>query len=933
MNEFWSEISSVTFDNESSVETRLLLPFLKALGYEQSDISPKHPIIFQEGRTGRHHEADFVVFSGPVQNKQTSLIVVEAKAPGKSFDEAKKQAESYVFNVRAPFYILSDGIKIQVWQFQATQESTLVIDIPVISLFDYRGKLENLLSKEAVIEYCKTLLNKTLQEANTDFSAYVKNELLRTSNHQHGITRTLTWRSADSHEIIPSTGLLGRKEGAIITGPSGFGKSTLAQVIYSQALDMAWEGSDSLIPFDVPLPELVESHQHLLKYLSARLSAHCPFVTESFLNHLLRDKGAILVCDSFDRVSSSERYTVQTELKTLLRDFPKLQLFVFSRWNTRPDLPIPTFQLDELTNQQQLEFRMLYNLDSNHPEAMWPLPGVLSTLCWHPLLLHLITSYLIRHHQLPKGITELFDSWLSAILVSESGSSTIKIDRENALSLLAMATIDKPLTEAAAIEILTQNEISRTVYDELLACDAIVVTGRTVEVLHESLSDYLRALKIKSLEDDAMRTALSSVPLRIDSLFPILLMSMLPTRSAQRLLWERLAQLDLATYLNALRFQADVSQNTASSSSEALVRTYLEDIIDGLTQPLDIFFGILRPSVIEILTGSNSSDLAIAGTISTSSALVGYQLGVLGEDFPNRINVGDMIENHWPFYGCNLEIMGQRNVNGREIGAGHLRESLLKLVKMHKLVGGPNFINERAIGRLRLLKENFGHLGLGAEGTLESIETSLFPFSDQVVALGPFIERWETFSIRELIQDIKHLRQQGMITLDQWWLVHGGMEHSKDMTEENIRFLLNEHYRRVQLAYSEVATKSFGQLAQHLSILPLLPVRWNLRVLRSRFPSTAVYFSWFPTEKWEEAGADVEFSDSPPNWNFETDWSIIVSRLSLLGRPTDRGMGIGFRPLPLFDGNHQNGLFDGETSVMREVTDLLVGDIKKLFKE
>jgi predicted type IV restriction endonuclease len=149
MSDFWSEISGATFDNEASVETRLISPLLKALGYENSDISPKHRVIFQEGKAGRPYEADFVVFYGETHNRQTSLIVVEAKTPGESFDNAKTQAESYVANVRAPIYILSDGARFSVWQLQLTQESECVIDVQVASLPAHRGRIESLLSKEA----------------------------------------------------------------------------------------------------------------------------------------------------------------------------------------------------------------------------------------------------------------------------------------------------------------------------------------------------------------------------------------------------------------------------------------------------------------------------------------------------------------------------------------------------------------------------------------------------------------------------------------------------------------------------------------------------------------------------------------------------------------------------------------------------------------
>jgi hypothetical protein len=294
-----------------------------------------------------------------------------------------------------------------------------------------------------------------------------------------------------------------------------------------------------------------------------------------------------------------------------------------------------------------------------------------------------------------------------------------------------------------------------------------------------------------------------------------------------------------------------------------------------------------------------------------------------------------MIENHYPIFGLSLDLSKTRIDSGREIGAGQLAKSLLELVKKRQLLGGPTFINERIIGRLRLLNRNFDHPDLGAEGTLETVEASLLPFADQIVAPEPFRERWEPFYISELIQDVQYLRQQGMNTLDHWWLAHGGMKHRQNMTDDEIRYLLNEHYRRVQIAYTEVVQESFGQLAHKLWHFPLHPARWNLTIVPSNRHSgiPTIYFSWLPTEKWSDAGADVKFSESPPQWDFETEWANTVSALKSLDRPTDRGLGSGFCQLPIFDGSNMNGLFDGETSVMRKVAAMLTEDIKKLFKE
>jgi hypothetical protein len=102
--DFWANVDSLQFTNEASVETRLVLPLLNALGYEASDIEPKPPITFQEGRVGRKPEADFLVYHGPLRDRDTSLIVVEAKRPTESLGGAKRQAESYAFNTRAPFF-------------------------------------------------------------------------------------------------------------------------------------------------------------------------------------------------------------------------------------------------------------------------------------------------------------------------------------------------------------------------------------------------------------------------------------------------------------------------------------------------------------------------------------------------------------------------------------------------------------------------------------------------------------------------------------------------------------------------------------------------------------------------------------------------------------------------------------------------------------
>ena len=108
MPDFWNDIPT-RYTNEADVEVRLVLPLLHALGYEPNDIAPKYPVEFREGRVGRKPEADFVCFSGPLHNRDTSLVVAEAKRPGEALPDGKAQGEFYAANLRSPLLFLTNG--------------------------------------------------------------------------------------------------------------------------------------------------------------------------------------------------------------------------------------------------------------------------------------------------------------------------------------------------------------------------------------------------------------------------------------------------------------------------------------------------------------------------------------------------------------------------------------------------------------------------------------------------------------------------------------------------------------------------------------------------------------------------------------------------------------------------------------------------------
>lgn len=331
-DDIWGQAPGLEFENEAAVETRLIVPLLRTLGYSEAEhIVPKYPVVFQEGRQGRKPEADFVVFAEQPHSRATSLITVEAKHPSEDLSGGKEQGESYAANIRSPILMLSNGRRIQLWQYQPTYESELVLDCSVAELPARRGEVESLLARDAVLSYARMLRHKSFGILARDLGAYERAEFERRDGAATAISRRLKDVGSSSGGVV-STGLLAKyPDGAVLLAASGYGKTTLARELRRQALERRWSGESSRLPIEVFLPDLPPSRDSLEAFLCSRVAVHCPKVSSSAFRDRLRDDGIVLLGDGFDRVPAEHRADVEGALVTFRRDFPKTQLFLFSR--------------------------------------------------------------------------------------------------------------------------------------------------------------------------------------------------------------------------------------------------------------------------------------------------------------------------------------------------------------------------------------------------------------------------------------------------------------------------------------------------------------------------------------------------------------------------------------------------------------------------
>jgi hypothetical protein len=927
MGAFWNNLPPGPFANEAAVETHLVVPMLRALGYDDTDIAPKYPVVFREGRSGRKPEADYVCFDGPVHNQDTSLLVIEVKAPGEPLPKGKEQGESYVASLRAPVLLLTDGLKLEIWQFQWTRQSEKVLDIPIDALSANRGAIEQWVSKSALIDYSTSLKVTSLTQLAADCGRYKDSELKRTAEYASSISRTLR-SSASEENARKSTCLIDDyPRGAVILAPSGFGKSTLAHQLLRFAFENDTEGGAPSLPVLIPLADLESEGVSIQNFMQQRVAAHCPGVSPAAFTQFLRLSRVTVLCDGFDRVSAPVQRKLNSEFTNLLRDYPHIQIFIFSRGSARPNADLPVLTLDRLSDEELCELE-IHVVGHHHKSAylVSMMSESLHQICRNALLAKLTFEYWSREQQFPQKIDYLFRSWLEHLLDIGLVDQISVIRREAALTVLAGATVTSPIPVPDAVSLLEQKGFEQDVLKALLACDALRLSGSFIELQHEALADYLRSKDVASLPEDVLLKQLGTMNIARASLYPILLMSQMKSRTLQIALWKRLSEVNLEVYLDALRYRYDLSGHLNAFGTDELSRACLEDLLDGIELPLAAFFPKLRNSVVEYLVRRDAPKLGITGTLDDAHAWLHYGFRSADEC---RVRVGypkgaQEVEST---RGVNLGPSGYRIDSGRLIGTVDLQDILLKLSETLNLVGGVGWASERLIGRIRYLQREYGFAG-SETNSLEDLQGLLQPNAEKWVATD--VLGRQAFSVRSLLDDIAIMRAAGRDELDLWWRRLGWAEGVLVPTDAVLEKVLDEYFRRIQQLEVEVIQQSFPELASEFSSFTVLPLRVKITIVKNAGyeRNGRMWYSFAPVALWSDAGADVIFANEPPPVASDSEMSRALEELN---RPSSRYRISGMSPIPMFDAGYWRNQSSCSTAVTHEVSYSVTDDLKFIF--
>lgn len=911
-DEFWNSLDSLAMKREADVEQRLLLPLLTALGYSHGEVTPKAPIIFQTGRMGRKHEADFIVHHGPVLNPDTSLIVVEAKAPEEDLEAARLQAESYAHASRAPFLVLCDGTRFEIWQSQSSQASERVLSCPVHALTRHRGTIERLIAHGAAVAHCRALGYKPLAAAANDVSAYITNELNRTSM-QGGIPRRLS-TGLSQKLALATLGEMGR--GAFILAASGYGKTTLALDFHRRSLAMLGDGDP--IPFYVSLPDLAALEQSPEDYARSRLAARCPhFSTPAAFTDLIEGRGARLICDGLDRIDAKAQRLFLARAATLLRDRPRVQLQIFGRTAVTNSLSLPNYNLLPLDRSEQAAIATRIDAWGGQM-TLNGFPKMLEPLLMHPLLLTLILEHRQRSGGLPSRLDDLFETWVARLLEVD-GHSPARVARLRGVLKHFAVAIDGAACAREAV-LAKVGAIDDADLDALIATGALIF-GERVELQHDALGDYLRAEALLDLPTDAFEAAIDAVTFQAGALFPALLMSRCRDPQLREFIWTRIAEAGLDVYLDVTRFGSDVG-HFAAGSPNAVSTSYLSDLRRGIVEPAEWYLEPLVPALFYELADSPAASIGIQGHV-TEDRWVTYGL-FPAEEGGLSLRLGAPSTRR--IHGVSLDKMVGSH-NARALGFSLLHEALTTVIRNRRLEGGPLWWNERLLGRLRYAAREW-RASIPLDGDFKTLVGLLTSRQGQWVRVG---DSDRSFNVAEMLDDIDRLREHGWEKPDPWWERLGGEPLQHQVDPVLTASLLDEYWRRSQRVLAELVEHSVPRLSDKLNFYQAMPVRYQLHVEDLPSYGFGMGQSWFPVTDWGRAGGDATFGDPRPKIDIDTMFHEIRAELDRLGRTGCTSVNFVSGALPRFDGSHRNRRFDGETAVLRNALEMFVHDLDDLF--
>jgi hypothetical protein len=679
------------FRSEREVESRFIRRLLIELGWSEDEIHEDVPIEFRVGRqaaTGRKPEADIVLAPPTPVPPTNAWVVIEAKKPTESLDDAADQAWSYAYGLKAYLFVTTNGDRLQIWQpSYYASEHVMVLDVRVTDLAKARIELTELLSRKYVLDRIHRILPEPIQIRKLDLSLYFRSLLARIAS---GALERRQLRggppSSDNNDVVEWPQDVNPGSRIQLTGLAGRGKTTcLALAMRHLARPPQICPIFLSLEFARPssLSELI--FEEVAPYLRAT-AATAQDIQDWF------SSSTILLClDDWDRAHPATRSRARAEFAA-----PYLHNTSIIIAGRTLDTPIPGF--DQLTigpytdrERDNLVEHRLHELEAKFvsAERFWKLvPSHLRTLLNEPIILAKALEYVqIRHDRIaafPMSLTQLLDQLFIVAVSGQDTSDKFADTVMRACELMLMCSYPTRLEELADVLKNLGSGFEPAEVAQRLVQAGILSKRRAgeYEYAHSIWRTHFRVRRDvrKLLAGSDAGAWVKEVAPEDRHLTTLLMASAIDKPDIQSTFLRALLGTDVGTYFNALRGRASIH---SAASEKDHQRYCLEQVLFGRTELVSQCFPSLKRSLVPWNGTGSEQQLDGAGIVGfVSDGLIDYTLGLL----PGNDRVCSSLDELYA--GSNYtQHRGCRPDSGRLVSARSVLNEVKKLVDRRKLPG------------------------------------------------------------------------------------------------------------------------------------------------------------------------------------------------------------------------------------------------------
>lgn len=630
VSEWVKKIDPNTLVSEQDVRTKIAVPLIKLLGYDESHYADEFPIYSYSGRKRNPTKhVDILCFNSDGWKSKRdlsswqwvqdhSLISIELKKPSEGLEDAAGQAMFYSMNARSPFYIVLNGIDIKILKMTDHFSDTVI----------FEGTIENMAKNWIDIDNAISfkVLSKTAKE-NSEFenSKIFTNYCISLSQQYKDMYRW-QWRQRvikqiqnETVEAYPEefTDFGGR---ALIEGDAGSGKTTFLHNIFLNQCQKYISSESKMIPVFLSGKLWYRNFHSIFEGILKELKVFVPNITIEIVEKMVFEDEILLIIDGIDECQGNRDLLIHDIIQN------KFKVVLSSRsLNMDNSLEVFGTYKTEMLDENRITEISTDVLKRNMITEIHRLPKSMKQILETPIYFNMFLAYEMdkSNDKAPSNIAELYQSFTNYVLKQVNNKGNVDIDGlplfklQNILSEFAFLSYSIKHGKETDITTIIKKEFPNdvfSVYKIFLQSGLIFETAEGCEFQQFSLKEYYYALFITNNVLDQLEIFLDKhiVDPNYEEI-TLLLVGINKDKVIQDKILDALLARNLTLYVKCLKRRYNFSLDFEENKDRNFYEIFFGTICDTYQRLVDTYFSTIKKYMLPYVLKNEDSDSFVVG--------------------------------------------------------------------------------------------------------------------------------------------------------------------------------------------------------------------------------------------------------------------------------------------------------------------------------